>query len=109
MFRTDKPTFESYPDLITSTEGDNLFVTLQAKGRPSHMTYKWFKNNEPLDSLHGRYVQDSNMNITGLVRSDAGNYTCEASNTEGSSTLSFVLSVKRKYTLRIRVNIVFTD
>lgn len=94
---TDKPTFDPYQELIESTEGDNVFVTLQAKGRPSQITYKWFKNNKPLYSLHGRRIRDSNMNITGVFRDDAGNYTCEASNTEGFSTFSFVLSVERKH------------
>ncbi|XP_050530864.1 nephrin-like [Daktulosphaira vitifoliae] len=94
-----KPSFESYPDQITSSEGDNLFVMLQTKGRPTHMTYKWFKDNEPLRTLHGLYLRDSNMNITGLVRDDAGNYTCEATNSEGSSSLTFQLTVKYKATV----------
>lgn len=94
---TDKPTFDSYSDLITSTEGDNVFVTLQARGRPSQITYKWFKNNEPLYSAHNRRIRDSTMNITGVLRDDAGNYTCEASNSEGFTTFWFVLSIKRKH------------
>lgn len=93
---TDKPTFDSHRDLITITEEDNISVTLRAKGRPSQIKYKWFKNNEPLYSKSGRQIQDSNMNITTVSRNDAGNYTCEASNTEGSSTIWFTLSVKCK-------------
>ncbi|XP_050061787.1 nephrin-like isoform X2 [Aphis gossypii] len=94
-----KPTFDSYPDLITYTEGDNIFITLQAKGQPSQITYKWLKNNKPLYSIHNRRVQDSNINITGVFRDDAGNYTCEASNTEGSSTIWFIISVKHRATI----------
>lgn len=93
---TDKPTFDSHRDLITSTEGDNISVTLMARGRPARMTYKWYKNNEPLYSTHGRQIRDAGLNITAVYRDDAGNYTCEASNTEGSSTVWFTLSVKRK-------------
>lgn len=98
---SDKPTFDSYPDLITYTEGDNIFITLQARGQPSQITYKWFKNNKPLYSSHNRRVQDSNINITGVFRDDAGNYTCEASNTEGFSTAWFIISVKRKHLWRL--------
>ncbi|XP_026818055.1 nephrin-like [Rhopalosiphum maidis] len=94
-----KPTFDSYPDLITYTEGDNIFITLQARGQPSQITYKWFKNNKPLYSSHNRRVQDSNINITGVFRDDAGNYTCEASNTEGFSTAWFIISVKHRATI----------
>ncbi|CAI6356936.1 unnamed protein product [Macrosiphum euphorbiae] len=94
-----KPTFDSYPDLMTYTEGDNVFVTLQAKGRPSQITYKWFKNNKLLYSLHNRRVQDSHINFTGIFRDDAGNYTCEARNTEGFSTFSFIISVRHRATI----------
>lgn len=96
-FFPGKPTFDSVPNLMTYTEGDNIFVTLQAKGRPSQITYKWFKNNKPLYTFHNRRVRDSSVNITGALRDDAGNYTCEASNTEGSSTFWFVILVKRKH------------
>ncbi|XP_025196659.1 nephrin-like [Melanaphis sacchari] len=94
-----KPTFDSYPDLITYTEGDNIFITLQAKGQPSQITYKWFKNNKPFYSVYNRRVQDSSINITGVKREDAGNYSCEASNTEGFSTFWFIISVKHRATI----------
>jgi len=81
------------------TEGDNIFVTLQAKGQPSQIRYKWFKNDKELHWSHNnrRIVQDSSINITGVFRDDAGNYTCEASNSEGASTFWFIISVKRKH------------
>lgn len=82
---------------MTYAEGDNVFIKLQAKGRPSQITFKWFKNNKPLYSLHNRHIQDSNINFTGIFRDDAGNYTCEARNTEGFSTFSFIILVKRKH------------
>ncbi|XP_050438831.1 nephrin [Adelges cooleyi] len=94
-----KPIFDPYPEQITLTEGDDLSVTLLVKGRPEYLTYKWSKNDEPLRVLPGvirQSIHNCSMNITDLVRGDAGKYTCEAINTEGSSSVSFVVSVKYK-------------
>lgn len=50
------------------------------------------KNKEPLK----RYVEGATLTIPELNRNDAGFYTCEAENTEGSNRTSFQLDVKCK-------------
>ncbi|VVC38576.1 Fibronectin type III,Immunoglobulin-like domain,Immunoglobulin C1-set,Immunoglobulin/major [Cinara cedri] len=84
-----KPTFDSEPESVKTAEGKDVVVTVHAKGRPSQIVYKWFKDKKPLYSIRGQRIRDSTLNITGVSRNDAGNYSCEASNTEGSATVSF--------------------
>ena len=52
---------------------------------PPSNKFKWYKDNRLL-SISGRYSLDSkgNLTIKEVDSSDAGNYTCEATNSEGS-------------------------
>lgn len=95
---TDKPVFNELNDTtIFGVEGETLFVSLQADGHPSTITYNWIKNGVPLLGNFNYIVNGSTLNFTKLLRTDTGAYTCEAFNSEGSTSLNFTLNVKCEY------------
>ncbi|XP_072155743.1 nephrin [Bemisia tabaci] len=72
-------------------EGEPLLIALHARGRPSSISYVWTKNKATLKS---KYVDGPVLNITKLRRSDTGLYTVTSTNSEGSTSLTFNISVQ---------------
>lgn len=89
-----KPIFENRPTIPSAIEGEQLTVFLEARGNPSNIAYTWTKDGVPLTKKSLRILADGPvLNITKLSRNDTGIYTCEASNTEGSTSISFNVTV----------------
>lgn len=65
------------------------------------ITYTWTKDGVPLSNSAAnveRLVADGSvLNITRLTRGDAGIYTCEAVNSQGSATINITVIVECKY------------
>ncbi|XP_073986963.1 nephrin-like isoform X2 [Rhodnius prolixus] len=91
-----KPMF-SDPDEteLTGVEGQSMVIAPQATGHPSTISYTWTKDKAPLSSSgHGLHVEGPLLNFTRLDRTHSGAYTCEAVNSEGSSTVTFNITVQ---------------
>ncbi|CAH1107304.1 unnamed protein product [Psylliodes chrysocephalus] len=87
-----KPVFDpNNEDAVTGIENEPLIISLKADGNPQNIVYTWTKDGLPItqqSSSNGveRIVSDGSiMNITRLSRNDAGTYTCEALNSQGSN------------------------
>jgi hypothetical protein len=83
-------------------EGEPLIITLKADGNPQNIAYTWTKDGLPIiqsSSSSGveRIISDGPvLNITKLSRHDAGTYTCEALNSQGSSVTQINITVQCK-------------
>lgn len=81
-------------------EGEALQIALQANANPMSITYTWTKDGVPLSNSGAnadRIISDGSvLNITRLTRSDAGIYTCEAVNSQGSATVNITVIVECK-------------
>ncbi|XP_046400228.1 nephrin-like isoform X2 [Ischnura elegans] len=98
-----KPKFlepaEGDRSVIVVAEGESTNVTLLAEGNPPDITYTWTKDGAPLKSSRDgvgrqRVTWDGpTLNVTDARREDAGRYTVEAVNSEGSDTTSIKVDV----------------
>lgn len=86
---------------MVGIEGEKLQIALQANANPMSITFTWTKDGLPiLNSGNGNDRVVSNgaiLNITKLMRNDAGNYTCEAVNSQGSITINITVIVECKH------------
>lgn len=101
MFSTDKPVFDKdNEEAVTGIEGEPLIMTLKADGNPQNIAYTWTKDGLPIiqstsSSGYERIISDGPvLNITKLSRHDAGTYTCEALNSQGSSVTQINITVQ---------------
>lgn len=94
-----KPIFDSRPaDTYLGIEGDQLIVSLEAQGNPNNIAYTWSKDGIPLTKKSLRILADGPvLNITRLSKNDTGVYTCEATNSEGSTSISINVTVNCKF------------
>ncbi|XP_077571540.1 hemicentin-1 [Stigmatopora nigra] len=79
---------------VTVVQGSLVTLTCEARGIPPP-TLTWMKDNQPL-SLHRNLLldgQETRLQLPDVAPSDAGLYSCVASNQAGSSTKSFNLTV----------------
>ncbi|XP_063704148.1 nephrin isoform X1 [Culicoides brevitarsis] len=92
------PKFKPPPSSkAVGVEGENLIVPLVAEGNPISIQYTWTKDGLPLASRNGaqRIVSEGPiLNITKLNRNDAGIYTCEAVNSQGSAMINITVVVE---------------
>nr|XP_014294021.2 nephrin isoform X3 [Halyomorpha halys] len=89
-----KPVFSEVGETeVSGIEGENLLLGSQAVGHPSALTYTWTKDRAPLSSNKDIHVEGPFINFTRLHRTFTGVYTCEAVNSEGSTTVTFNLTV----------------
>lgn len=74
-----------------------MIVALEAKGNPTNIAYTWSKNGIPLTKKSLRILADGPvLNVTKLSRNDSGTYTCEGTNSEGSTLISINITVQCK-------------
>jgi hypothetical protein len=100
--KTDKPDVTIEPSGTTEVvEKDNVTFTCVVDGKPSP-TIQWLKNNTKLNVTGNSRFSVSSvgtvLSITGVVREDKGNYSCNATNKVDSVvSLSAQLVVNCKY------------
>lgn len=97
----DKPVFDkTNEEVVTGIENEPLIISLKADGNPSSITYTWTKDGLPVGlsstGMERVIAEGSVLNITKLSRNDAGVYTCEAINSQGSSVTHVNVSVECK-------------
>ncbi|XP_052891416.1 nephrin-like [Anopheles moucheti] len=87
---------------VSGVEGEPLAVALVATGNPPSIAYTWTKDGQRIASSGvPRIVSEGPiLNITKLKRSDAGVYTCEATNSQGSAMINITLQVKYAATIK---------
>lgn len=72
-----------------------------ANANPMSIAYTWTKDGLPI-TVSGNGIErivsvGPILNITKLARSDAGIYTCEAINSQGSAMINITVIVECKY------------
>ncbi|XP_035898919.1 nephrin-like isoform X2 [Anopheles stephensi] len=88
---------------VSGVEGAPLTVALVATGNPSSIAYTWTKDGGQRIVSSGvpRIVSEGPiLNITKLRRTDAGVYTCEAVNSQGSAMINITVQVKYAATIK---------
>lgn len=72
-----------------------------ANANPVEIKYTWTKDGQAL--AVDRIPSDGSvLNISRLARSDAGIYTCHATNSQGSATINITVVVECKYRITVR-------
>ncbi|GBP60622.1 Nephrin [Eumeta japonica] len=90
---------ESTLSNAVGVENEPLVIVVRAEGNPSSITYTWTKDGLPItqssySNSNERILSEGGMlNITRLSRHDAGVYTCEAVNSQGSAMINITVSV----------------
>ncbi|KAG7155821.1 Synaptogenesis protein syg-2-like 7, partial [Homarus americanus] len=74
-------------DMVDVTEGENVMVNVSAHGNPNGVAYLWRRGEEVV-------MAGSLLNITSVTKDQAGVYTVEASNSQGSSAKNVTINVK---------------
>ncbi|XP_061513195.1 nephrin isoform X1 [Anopheles gambiae] len=101
-----EPRFQTPAETVVhGVAGEPLTVALVATGNPSSIAYTWTKNGQTIASTGSsgepRIVSEGPiLNITKLERTDAGVYTCEAVNSQGSAMINITLQVKYAATIK---------
>lgn len=106
----DKPVFdENLEKTVTGIEDEPLIINLKAEGNPSNIAYTWTKDGLPVTQAGAatgteRIISDGQiLNITRLSRHDAGSYTCEALNSQGSTVAIVNITVQCKLKLSLKI------
>lgn len=82
---------------VTVVEGKSTKITVKAKANPDEITYKWKKNGSPVVSTKGKVtVEDADLHFVDVSRKDKGKYEAEATNKEGTTSISVELDVQCK-------------
>lgn len=84
---------------VTIVQGSLVTLSCEARGVPPP-TLTWLKDGQPL-SLHRNLLldgQETRLQLPDVAPSDAGLYSCVASNQAGSSTKTFNLTVFGNHT-----------
>lgn len=108
----DKPIFEPFdPKEMIGMEREPFVISVEANANPSKIVYTWMRDGLSLSSGNKRIIaNDSTLNITQLERHDAGTYTCEARNNEGSTYYKLNLTVQCKWTfIHLLMSVVICD
>ncbi|XP_037944607.1 nephrin [Teleopsis dalmanni] len=100
-----RPKFVPPPsNTAVGVEGESMQVVLLANANPMSIAYNWMKDGQQIPSRdngeHRIYAEGGNLNFTKLHRSDAGIYTCEASNSQGKASLNITVVVEYGTTIK---------
>ncbi len=79
------PTFIKRPmqGTVRGAIGSNVTIVCNPEGAPKPII-QWYQNGYPISSdFRRRVLLNGNLVITGILASDEGNYTCDASNRNG--------------------------
>lgn len=83
---------------LTIREGESIVLSTQVVGNPQP-TVAWFKNNKPVKALSTK--SDGDTHTITIIKpkkgKDDGVYTLKATNSEGSTETSAVLTIEGKY------------
>lgn len=91
----DKPQFVlSNSQSVTVLEGTDMGLNLSAIGNPEVESYQYWKGEQPLALSDRIRIGGPVLNISRVERSDAGKYSCEAMNSEGSDVINVEIFVK---------------
>jgi hypothetical protein len=83
---------------VTAVDGEGAMIQLNPRANPPDLTYTWSKDGHPLPQTQGRIIADgAALNISTVMKDDAGTYSLEAVNSEGSQTAKIVFSVHCKF------------
>lgn len=98
----DPPKFVPPPSsTVVGNEDESLQVAIMANANPMSIAYTWIKDGQPIVSNGNegdRIVSVGPiLNITKLMRSDSGIYTCEAMNSQGSAMINITVIVECEY------------
>lgn len=85
---------------VVGVEGEPLQVAMMANANPMSIAYTWTKDGLPIiasgNSVERIVSEGPILNITKLTRNDAGIYTCEAVNSQGSAMINISVIVECK-------------
>ncbi|CAF3700945.1 unnamed protein product [Rotaria socialis] len=90
-----KPYFHDFDAIADVKENQSLNLTLEASAYPMPITYAWFHpSGRQLFSDQFRiYINQGQLSITTIEKSDIGVYRCIATNAIGSTEVNFTLNV----------------
>ncbi|CAF1569206.1 unnamed protein product, partial [Adineta ricciae] len=90
-----KPYFRDFYTLIEVKENQWFNITLEATGYPMPITYKWFhpSGRQLMNDELNIFVNQGQLAVTNIQRSDSGTYRCAASNLVGSTEVNVTLNV----------------
>jgi hypothetical protein len=99
-----EPTFALEPTAQVLIEGETCLLECLANGVPQPEV-RWLKEDKAvhIDNDRIRIVGASSLHIAKLVASDAGTYTCRATNAEDSIDASASIQVKGMFYEIIRI------
>lgn len=72
------------------TEGSGVEVNVKAQGNPNAVSYLWRRGDEVVKA-------DSHLNISSVSRGQAGLYTVEATNSQGTVAANLTINIKCEY------------
>lgn len=94
---------------MSGIEDEPLIINLKAEGNPPNIAYTWTKDGLPVTEAGSstgteRIISEGPiLNITKLSRHDAGSYSCEALNSQGSTVAVVNVTVQCKFSNIINV------
>ena len=98
------PNFQKYPlqPNLYGTIGGNTTLLCQPEAAPAgeNLEKEWFKDGAPFTASTNpqdrvTLLSNGNIHITGLVKSDEGEYECKATNEHGTASTRGKLTVLR--------------
>lgn len=81
------PTIHVQPKDTNVTNGYSLTLNCEATGFPQPVV-SWQKDGQAVDTSHVTLLSNGSLYIFSTVMQDAGQFSCKASNSAGSATVS---------------------
>ena len=99
------PPSVSLPPSIVASQGDPLSLDCGASGNPPP-SVSWYKDGQLLHG-NGRVTisPEREVIIPSLYSTDEGNYTCVATNSEGSASVTSIITVLGEWSLQSHTNL----
>jgi len=101
-FIPDKPYFPSEVPVVAVTEENRtLTLNMTARANPADIAYRWYRGGGSSELVLDTRMTQTDGVLTvqsGLRRDEAGVYTCEATNAEGSTTHDVNIDVHCEHT-----------